>query len=377
LTSVPGSNLTQITQTPIQTYSNNVGMYGVHQHFYVCPPSGCDQQTADASATPNGSLKSITISSDPKMLLEQRSKVSATLQLAGGPVGPVNIAYYDGNPARGGTLLDVQQIQHVEPGATYAHRSFFTPETCGTHTLYASAWVANSPEIQARSSTNVSIDSVDFVQALINSTQTANITDRRLSRSLLNLLNTALQSFRRGWTDAGNTALSAYVQLLALASGQGISAESVSQLTGHASAVLSCGTTGFSLVISPFSETISLRSPASYALAVTPSGGFTGKVSFACIGAPKGVDCAFSSRSVTLDGASQSRVTLTVTAEGSGNCVSETSAAATDDLETRHCSDGPEWHRRPRKLAPGIYFFTLQATSGRTIRKTLLTLIVK
>jgi hypothetical protein len=215
------------------------------------------------------------------------------------------------------------------------------------------------------------------VQALINSTQTANITDRRLGRSLLDLLNTALQDFQQDQTHAGNTALSAYMQLLALANGQGISADSVGQLTGQASVVLGCGATGFSLVISPATATVSTRSPASYALAVTPIGGFTGNVSLACIGAPKGVDCSFSSRSVALDGSSQSRVTLTVTAGGSGNCISVTGATATDDLEVRHCSGGPEWHKRPRKLAPGTYSFTLQATSGGTVRNTLLTLVVK
>jgi hypothetical protein len=356
LTSVPTPNLTQITQTPIQQYSNNVGMYGVHQHFYVCPASGCDQQTTGAGATPStGLLKSIRVSADSRILLEQRSKVTATLWAAGGSVGPVNIAYYDGNPARGGTLLDVQQIQRMDSGATYAHRSFFTPETCGTHTIYASAWSANSPEIQARSFTRVTIDAVDFVQALINSTQAANITDRHLSRNLLDLLNSALRYFGYGQTRLGNTSLSAYMQQLALAKGQGISAESAGQLAGQASVVLGCGDTGFSLVASPSSATVTTHDPASYSLALTPTGGFTGRVSLACLGAPKGVDCSFSSRLVELDGSSQSRMSLSVTAGVSS----------------------PEWHKETRKPAPGVYRFILQAASEATIRNTLLTLVVK
>jgi hypothetical protein len=215
------------------------------------------------------------------------------------------------------------------------------------------------------------------VQALINSTQAVDITNRRLGRSLLDLLNTALQNFQRGQTYLGNTALSAYMQQLALANGQEISADSVGKLTSQASVVLGCGATGFSLVTSPTSATVSTRSPASYALAVTPIGGFTGKVALACIGVPKGIDCSFSSRSVALDGSSQSRVTLTVTAGGSGNCVSTTGAIGADDLEVRHCSDDPEWHKRPRKPAPGTYSFILQATSGGPVRNTLLTLVIK
>jgi hypothetical protein len=365
LTSVPGSNLTQITQVPIQPYSNNVGMYGVHQHFYVCPASGCEmQQTTGAiGITTAGSLKSITISADTKMLLEQRNKVNATLRATGGDVGPVNIAYYDGDPVKGGTLLDIQQIQHMEAGATYAHRTFFTPETCGTHTLYVSAWTANSPEIQARSSTRVSIDSIDFVKALTDSTATADITDRRLGRNLLDLLNTALQSFRHGQMHVGNTVLSIYIQQLALASGQGISAESARQLTAQASVVLGCGTRGFSLVTSPSWATLSTRNPASYALAVTPIGEFTGKVSLACIGAPKGIGCTFSSQSVVLDGLSQSRVTLTLAAGGNDR----------ENIIRR----GSEWQRGRHKPARGIYSFIVQANSGGTIRNTLLSVVIK
>jgi hypothetical protein len=297
------------------------------------------------------------------MLLEQRSKVSATLRAAGGPVGPVNIAYYDGDPAKGGTLLDVQQIQHMDAGAIYAHRSFFTPETCGTHTLYASAWTAYSPEIQARSSTRVSIDSVDFVKALINSTQRANITDPRLGRNLLDLLNTALRYFQQDQTHAGNNALSTYIQQLALANGEQISADSVGQLTSQARVVLGCGPRGFSLVASPSSATLLPNSSASYALAITPIGDFTGKVSLACLGAPRGIDCTLSSGSVMLDGFSQARVTLTVTADGSG---------AEDTGRS-----GSERQQPTRKPVPGVYPFIVQANGGQAIRSTLLTVVVK
>jgi hypothetical protein len=411
LTSIPASNLTQITQEPFEPYSNNVGMYGVHQRFYICPTSGCVPQNTGLGGTQSSSaLKSITISANPNMLLEQRAKVSATLQ-AGGPVGPVNIAYYDGNPAKDGTLLDVQKLQHMDAGATYAHRTFFTPETCGAHTLYASAWVADSPEIQASTATSVTINSVDFVQALISSTKTANITSNALSANLLALLNTALQDFQQGQPDAGNTALGAYMQQLAAASGNGITVDSVSQLTGQAGVVLGCGASGFSLTTSPSSATVSVGSPASYALAVTPIGGFTGKVSLACMGAPQGIDCSFSSASVALDGSSQWRVTITVntnggvSAAGIGGPPSGTSgkikwllmllvaALAIASLHRARIRQvilgcvialvllggigGCGSNGSTASIQPGTYPFTLQATSGNTVRNTLLVLVVK
>jgi hypothetical protein len=414
LKSTPASNLTQITQVPFERYSNNVGMYGVHQRFYICPSSGCIQQNTGLGATQSGgSVQSITISTNPQVMLEQRTKLNATLQATGGPVGPVHIAYYDGNPAKGGTLVDVQNIQHMDAGATYAHRTFFTPETCGAHTLYASAWVANSPEIQTSAATNVTIDSVGFVQALINSTKTANITSAEVGSNLLALLNTALQAFQQGQTDAGDTALATYMQQLAAASGNGITAASVSQLAGQTGVILGCASSGFSVSASPSSATVSGGSPASYALAITPVGGFSGKVSLACLGAPQGIDCSFTSPTVTLDGSDQSYVTATVTSTSSVSgagvpggvpsaglarlkwilmlLLAAFAAASLQRARLRQmivgcaialmllggmsgCGSGSSGNIA---LAPGTYPFTLQATSGNTVRNTLLILVVK
>jgi hypothetical protein len=415
LTSVPASSMTQITDVPFEKYSNNVGLYGVHQQFYICPTSGCGHSSDGPGATQSGgSLKSIHLSTTPQLLLEQRARINATLQAAGAIAGPVNIAYYDGNPASGGVLLDVQQIQHMDPVATYAHRTFFTPESCGVHTLYASAWLANSQEMEASTATSVTIDSVGFVQALINSTKAAKITSADLGSNLLALLNTALQAFQQGQMDAGNTALGEYMQQLAVASGGGISATSASQLTGQAGVVLGCGASGFLVSASPSSTTVSAGSEASYALAITPAGGFNGEVSLACLGAPQEIHCAFSSPSVTLNGSGQAGVTVTIatgpTVTGAGMMgrvpsagsarlkfflmllLTAFAAAFLQRARLRQtilgclialmllggmsgCGSGSSGNTTT--LAPGIYPFTLQATSGKTVRNTLLTLVVK
>jgi hypothetical protein len=412
LKSIPAANLTQITQVPFEPYSNNVGMYGVHQPFYICPTSGCTPEGVGLGSTTSGSLQSINLSIDPQLSLEQRSKLRATLQATGGPVGPVNIAYYDGNPAKGGALLDVQQIQHMDPGASYSHRAFFKPETCGTHTLYASAWTANSPEIQTSTATSITIDYTGFVQALISSTKIADVTDVRLSSTLLGLLNTALQDFQQGQSDAGNTALGAYMQQLAIANGNGITAASVSQLTGQTGAVLGCGSSGFSLATSPSSATVSSGSTASYALAITSTGGFHGTVSLSCTGAPQGTDCSFTTQSVTLNGLDQSRVTLAITTtgrstvagsiggpppSGSGRALwllmlllSIFSIALLQRARIRYtvlncivllvllsnvigCGSNGHTSNTP----PGAYTLVVQATSGNIVQNTKLTLVVK
>jgi hypothetical protein len=317
LTSVPAAGLKQISDVPFEAYSNNVGMYGAHQHFYICPTSGCIQQSTGLSSTQSGvSIKSLTVSVNPQLLLEKQAKVNATIQAGGEPINGVNVAYYDGDPAKGGTLLDVQQIQHMDADATYSHRSFFTPGTCGTHALYASAWLPNSPEVQATATTSVTIDSVSFVQALINSTTNADISDSQVRTNLVALLNSALQEFQQGQSDAANTSLAAYIQQLALSSGNGTSADSVNVLSAQANVILSCGQLGFALAAQPSSATVQAGTTAQYSLAVTPIGGFTASVALTCFGAPQNGSCSVSTSSVSLDGTTQQRLTLSVTTGG-------------------------------------------------------------
>jgi hypothetical protein len=265
--------------------------------------------------------------------------------------------------------------------------------------------------MQTSAATNVAIDSVGFVQALIHSTNAANITSSELSGTLLSLLNSALQDFQRGQADAGNIALGAYIQQLAAASGNGITAASVSQLTGQAGVVLGCGSSGFTLATLPSAATVSAGSTASYALAVTPTGGFRGTVSLACMGAQPGIECSISSPSVTLDGSSQTRVTVTVTttpgAAAAGfagplpaglarvkwllillltalavACLQrarlrQTVLGCVIALAFLSGMSGCGSNGSTAGTAPGTYPFILQATSGDTVRNKLLTLVVK
>ena len=395
-----------ITDVPIEPYSNNVGMYP-YQPFHILPSGALP-----GAAPSGGSLQTISLSTGPQTLLEQRTQLSARLKAAGAPVRHVNIAYYDGDPAKGGALVDVQQIAYMDPGANYAHQAFFTPQSCGVHTLYASAWTGDNAAVQASATTNVTIQPADEVQALITSTQYANFTDATLRAALLALLDTALQDFQQGQTDAGNTTLSAYLQQLRAAGGNGIAADAVNRLTSQASTVLGCGSSGFSLTSSPSSATISAGNSASYVLALTPTGGFHGAVSLSCSGNPQGTACSFSSSQVTLDGSGQVNVTVTVATSarllaagmpgGPPSGGSEKikwfltlllTAAAIASLHRARLRqtvlgclmvgalllgmNGCGGNGGTATTPSGTYPFTLQATSGNTTRNILLILIVK
>lgn len=308
LTAVPASSLTQITQVATEEHSNNVGMYPVHQFFQILP-AGAPPQAVFGRA----SLKSLSLSTSAQVSLGQRTKVVAALETTGGQMKSVNIAYYDGDPTKDGKLVDVQKIAYMDPDVSYYHRTFFLPSACGAQTLYARAWIANSPAVQASATTNVSLDSVNFVQALINSTKNTGVTDSTLRSTLLTSLDASLQAFQQGQTETAEAALGTYIQELMASSGSGVSTDGANRLIGQSNVILGCGPKGFSLSALPSSATVTAGGNTSYSIAATPTGGFNGTLSLACTGAPEGANCAISNQSITLDGVSQSRVTVNVT----------------------------------------------------------------
>jgi hypothetical protein len=91
------------------------------------------------------------------------------------------------------------------------------------------------------------------------------------------------------------------------------SPQSVS-LTGTGSST----TADFSLSASSTSGTITAGQSATFAVNVSPSGGFNQAVSLACSGAPQAGTCTFSPSSVTLNGSSASTATLKVTTMARG-----------------------------------------------------------
>ena len=68
--------------------------------------------------------------------VDEPVKVVANLRAESGAIGPVNVAYYDGNPSKDGQLFDPRKVAHMDPGVTYAHRAFFSSaELRGSHAV--------------------------------------------------------------------------------------------------------------------------------------------------------------------------------------------------------------------------------------------------
>ena len=108
-------------------------------------------------------------------MLEQRTKLNAALKATGGPAGPVT------SPITTETRPPVELAGCATDPAHGSRR-----DLCAPHLLHSGNLRRPHPVCfgmgsqlarnSGHSSTNVTIDSADFVQALISSTQRANIT---------------------------------------------------------------------------------------------------------------------------------------------------------------------------------------------------------
>jgi hypothetical protein len=81
---------------------------------------------------------------------------------------------------------------------------------------------------------------------------------------------------------------------------------------------------GITLGISPASQSITRGQAATYTVAITSTGGFTGKVTLTATGLPSGASAAFSPSSVTLTSGSTGTSTLTVSTTSSTPIASST-----------------------------------------------------
>jgi hypothetical protein len=79
--------------------------------------------------------------------------------------------------------------------------------------------------------------------------------------------------------------------------------------------------TDFSLAVVPTSVAVAAGQTGTFTLTVTPTSGFNGTVALACTGAPVKASCNLSSDSVTLNGSTNSQVTVTVTTTATSGMV--------------------------------------------------------
>ena len=246
---MPGHGLTQdpltmtfndVTQVPIEAYSNNLGVYGVtagaNGALVINPPG-----TAPLPSLSQPGAVSFTQSpaSAAPPQIGRTSLVSAALEAGSADVGPNHVYFYDGDPTQGGKLFDVIRVEKIRGGKAVTPRALFQPLTCGPHNIVAVAAPNTPAATSAATNITVTINPISTIQNLITNTKILRLPEGT-EKSLLAKLDAALRAFVGGHDDVAADHLRAFINEVEAQNGNKIPAQGAALLAGEAGLVLSC-----------------------------------------------------------------------------------------------------------------------------------------
>jgi hypothetical protein len=219
LTSLPAANVkyNSLADVPIETYSNNLGFY--NQPFTVLPvtPSTSVVVAAQTVTPATKELKVGKASTRNNAAIQRNVPITilATHVASGDHVDSILTEYYDGDPAKGGTLFDTQRISRVMPGTPYIDTASFTAKTCGLHRIFVrsipldgtAAVSSSNPSFRV---TSDPVSSIDDLITYVNSPAYP----ARFRRAMLAYLNAAKRSFNNHRTLEGTIQVQVLLELV-------------------------------------------------------------------------------------------------------------------------------------------------------------------
>jgi hypothetical protein len=236
---MPGHGITDIPGTfssiiyaddYLEDYSNNVGLY--HSVFYIAPLNS--EPGAPVGA---GDLTIEQFAVEPKRaLLNEKVSVSAMLHAGNQAIDGVSVKFYDGDPAQGGKLFDVENVAHIRANEGHQVRVPFRAETCGLHTLY----VTTHPQAQTATTTlKVRVKPLPVLRELIRQTKALELPkpDRR---HLLDLLREARQFFRQRDVQGALSKLAEYRSMIEAMRGTVIPVDKADMILAQVDLISSC-----------------------------------------------------------------------------------------------------------------------------------------
>jgi hypothetical protein len=131
LTALPGT-LTDIGQAPIESYSNNVGLY--KQALFVVPKGNSEEDATDFDLS-GLVLLDLTVTPDAVQRYG-RVEVRGVLRANGASGDNLSLFFYDGDPDQGGKAFDHEFVSHLEPDQSYSIAVPFQPTECGLRTIF-------------------------------------------------------------------------------------------------------------------------------------------------------------------------------------------------------------------------------------------------
>jgi hypothetical protein len=129
VTAIPAAGLGAISDVPIESHSNNVGLY--RQPIFIAPPSTAG---ATLGAAPGVTVDEVT-ASPASVGPGGTVKVRARLRATGADADGISVFFYDGDPRAGGKLFDVETIPRIRRDGVFVAQVLFESRTCGEHRI--------------------------------------------------------------------------------------------------------------------------------------------------------------------------------------------------------------------------------------------------
>ena len=232
--------INQITDVPVDTYSNNVGMYSWNDPLHIAPAA------VSVGAAPEPETGPVTVSgisfAANKILLNTRNRVTVDLATGDTASSSVYLTYYDGSPKDSNNVFAFQNIAHIDANSNYSTGRSLTPSTCGEHTIYAVASTTGSNVSSTKSArVRVTVDPVSSVQDIQQSLAGADLR-KELKRRLSLLLDVSETLFQKGKTHEGLRALRFFTRTVRENEEREIPAGLASSLISQAQQILGCVT---------------------------------------------------------------------------------------------------------------------------------------
>ncbi|MFH0342123.1 MAG: hypothetical protein ACHBNF_08335 [Chromatiales bacterium] len=149
LNTIPTVPFTSLGQVDVEPISNNVGYYD--QDVHICP------QGSQCTVPPGGlspealAIEEVTVSCGvhrravgrdrpvkcAKLRRHQTAEVGVRLTSGPQPIGAVLVIFYDGDPANGGEVFEVEHVPFIAANKTHLVKVRYQPRTPGTHDIVA------------------------------------------------------------------------------------------------------------------------------------------------------------------------------------------------------------------------------------------------
>jgi hypothetical protein len=137
------ANLEEVLSSGARSYSNNIGFYNAV--FYIFPTqTGTAAAETSAKATalaaeiPELKMRQVQLSAKSTQQA-QPVEVSVLFETRDQPIHNLIVDFYDGDPAAGGRIFDIERLPHIRANDSFQVKVNFRSNACDRHHIFVKA----------------------------------------------------------------------------------------------------------------------------------------------------------------------------------------------------------------------------------------------